>query len=177
MTGNDILAATSVRVSFRGPAGPVDVVRDVDLTLRAGEAVVLLGESGSGKTAFVRALMALRTQGAQLSGRVEFAGHDLLADGARTLRALRGAAIALISQDPLGALDPMRTVGRQLAEVLITDHRVQGRRAARDESRRLLHSVGFRDPERVLRSYPHQLSGGMRQRVAIAMAVSCHPLV
>jgi oligopeptide/dipeptide ABC transporter ATP-binding protein len=149
----------------------------VSFALDRGRVLGLVGESGSGKTMTALCLMRLLPPAARiLGGRVLFDGRDLLALPEREMRAVRGAGLAMIFQEPMTALNPVLTVGRQIAEAVAL-HRALGRRAAWERAVALLGEVGFPDPERRARDYPHQLSGGMRQRAMIAMAISCEPKV
>jgi peptide/nickel transport system ATP-binding protein len=149
----------------------------VSFGLDRGRVLGLVGESGSGKTMTALCLMRLLPPAARiLGGRVLFDGRDLLALPEREMRAVRGAGLAMIFQEPMTALNPVLTVGRQIAEAVAL-HRPLGRRAAWERAVALLGEVGFPDPEHRARDYPHQLSGGMRQRAMIAMAISCEPKV
>jgi ABC-type dipeptide/oligopeptide/nickel transport system ATPase component len=151
------------------------VVDDVSFTIAAGETLGLVGESGSGKsvTAF-SILRLLQPPGAVIGGRILFDGQDLLTLSERDMRAVRGARISLIFQEPMTALNPVMRVGDQIAEAL-TAHNMASRREARDRAVELLGAVRIPDPARRVRDYPHQLSGGMRQRVMIAIALACRP--
>ncbi|MFI9328406.1 ABC transporter ATP-binding protein [Kitasatospora sp. NPDC052868] len=155
--------------------GGVRAVDGVSLTLGAGGALVLLGESGSGKTTVARTLLGLPGRGALVTGSVRLEGADLGALGERELSAIRGRRIGYVPQDPTASLDPLRRIGPQLAEVLRRHRVADGRRAAREAVPKLLATAGIPDPERVARAYPHELSGGLRQRAAIALAVCCGP--
>ncbi len=152
----------------------VAVLRGVDLAVAAGEVHGLVGESGAGKTMVGRAVLGLAPESAAVSGRIRFAGGDLLGLPERARRALLGRGMALIPQDPLAALNPVRRIGAQIADMLRLHLRL-GRRAAAARVLELLGDVHIRAPERVVRQYPHELSGGMRQRVLIAIAFSCRP--
>ncbi|MGW0802546.1 ABC transporter ATP-binding protein [Nonomuraea sp. NPDC002799] len=159
------------------PTGPrvARPVRGVSLTVEAGRTTVVLGESGSGKSVTARAVMGLLGGAARISGAIRLDGADLLGLDEQSLRPLRGRAIGLVPQDPNGSLDPLRRVGAQVGEVLRVHRVVTSRAARRARVEELLAQAGITEPARVARSYPHELSGGMRQRVAIAAAVACEP--
>lgn len=167
------LAVEALTVAFPGPAGPVEVVRGASLRLERGEMVGLVGESGSGKSLTALAILGLLPPTARAtSGRVLLDGRDLLGLPERELRLVRGGAIGLVFQEPLSALNPVLTAGRQLAEALRA-HRRLGRRECAAAARELLDLVGL--PERAAASYPHQLSGGQRQRVLLTLALASRP--
>jgi peptide/nickel transport system ATP-binding protein len=171
-----LLKVRDLTVTFKS-RGRRDVraVDGVSLDIAAGETVGIVGESGSGKSVTsLAALGLLPERGVEVSGSVEFGGEDLLTMTDEQLRALRGREVAMVFQDPMSSLNPVLTVGRQLTEIL-TRHRSMNKGQARDEATELLHSVGIGDSRRRLGSFPHQLSGGMRQRVMIAMALACNP--
>jgi peptide/nickel transport system ATP-binding protein len=150
-------------------------VRDVDLELLEGETLCLVGESGSGKSMTALAMVGLLpTYAFRRAQRLHFDGLDILSMSERALRRLRGPAVSMIFQDPTAALDPSRTIGYQLEEVYLR-HRSGGRRAAGRRACELLERVGISSPGDRLRQFPHQLSGGLRQRVMIAMALICDP--
>jgi len=153
----------------------VRAVEGVSFTVDAGEVVGLVGESGCGKSVTALAVMGLLPpRGVEVSGRAVFDGADLLRAGEARMRDLRGSDIAMVFQDPLSSLNPVVPIGVQVTEVL-TRHRGMRGEAARREATELLNRVGIPDPRRRLGEYPHQLSGGMRQRALIAMAVACRP--
>jgi peptide/nickel transport system ATP-binding protein len=172
-----VLSVRDLHVSFRTDGGTVAAVRGVDFDLAPGEILGIVGESGSGKSTAAMALTALnRTTNATLSGQVLHGGRDLLTLREGELRAVRGAEIAMIFQDPMTALTPVRRVGALIAEVLRA-HEPLSRGAARTRAVALLEDVGIANAAARIDDYPHQFSGGMRQRVMIAMALACRPAV
>jgi peptide/nickel transport system ATP-binding protein len=170
-----LLAVRDLRVEIPTLSGTIRAARDVSLELARGETLGLVGESGCGKSVTLRSLIALlRTPARVVGGEAVFAGRDLLQLDDKEMRGIRGSEIAMIFQDPMSSLNPVLTVGRQISEVL----QVKGgldRGDAWTEAVRLLDRVGIVAPELRARDYPHQLSGGMRQRVMIAIAISCKP--
>ncbi|WRZ95266.1 ABC transporter ATP-binding protein [Streptomyces sp. NBC_01007] len=170
-----ILDIENLTVRYEGPDGPVRAVDGVSLTVGKGEALVILGESGSGKTTVARTVLALLGRDAHVTGRVRLGGTDLRGLGEAELSRIRGRRIGFVPQDPAGALDPLRRIGPQITEVLLRHRTAVGRRAARAAVPELLTIAGVTDPERVARAYPHELSGGLKQRAVIALAVSCGP--
>ena len=172
-----VLDVRDLHTEFGPRSKPVRAVRGVDFHLTRGRTLVLLGESGSGKSVTARSVLRLYGPAARSTGHVILDGRDLMAAPERELRAARGRHLALVPQDPSGALDPLRTIGSQLREVLRQHRMVTSRSAAKTQAIELLRLVGIPDPRRVARAYPHQLSGGMRQRAAIAIGVSCEPSV
>ena len=172
-----MLAVEDLRIRFHTPQGPLHAVRGVSFSLAEGETLALVGESGCGKSATVLSLTRLLPVGAaEVSGHIRFQGNDLLKAPEEDLQEIRGRHISMVFQDPMTSLNPVRTIGLQMEEMLRL-HLKMGRAQARRRSAELLASVGIPSPERQLDAYPHQLSGGMRQRVMIAMALSCEPEV
>ena len=175
MTTEPLLDISGLRIDF-GPAdAPLSAVKSADLQVAPGEVVGIVGESGSGKSLTCRAIMRLIAAPGRVSaGSVHFDGRDVLALSPAELRRYRARDVGMIFQDPFSSLNPVHRVGRQLAETLHVN-RGLSRKAAAAEAVTLLDSVGIPDPERRARSYPHELSGGMRQRVMIALATSSQP--
>jgi peptide/nickel transport system ATP-binding protein len=169
-----LLSVERLSVDISTRRGNLRAVDRVDLTLAAGRTLGIAGESGSGKTMLSRAVLQLLPRNARLEGRVRFDGKDLTALSPRALRGLRGRSLAVVFQDPMTSLNPVLTIGQQLVETLREHLGMSGAAAAR-RSAELLAAVGIAEPEQRLRQYPHQLSGGMRQRAVIAMALSCEP--
>ncbi len=170
-----ILEIRDLEVSFGTYGGRVQAVRGVSLDIRAGECLAVVGESGCGKSVTAQAVMRLLpSPPARISGTVRFLGEDLLPLPERKMRRIRGCDMGMIFQDPMTSLDPTMTVERQIVEAL-REHRRVSRREARERALELLRLVQIPQPERRLACYPHEFSGGMRQRVVIAMAVVCSP--
>jgi len=170
-----VLEVRGLSVTFRTRAGPVPAVRDVDLTIAPGELVALLGESGSGKSVTARAVMGLCPPNATVTAdRLRLGDTDLLSTTDGELRRIRGSRMSLVFQDALSALNPVLSIGDQIGE-LFREHRGESRRAARAHAVQLLGQVGIPDPARRVGDYPHQFSGGMRQRILIAMAIALRP--
>jgi oligopeptide/dipeptide ABC transporter ATP-binding protein len=169
-----LLEVTGLDVRFATRGGPVHAVRGLSFRVEPGEALGIVGESGSGKSQAVLALLGLLAANGRASGRALFEGADLLALDEAALNRIRGPRIAMIFQDPMTSLNPYLTIGRQMALVLRA-HRDPGRKAIARECAELLESVGIPDAARRLGQFPHELSGGMRQRVMIAAALSCRP--
>jgi oligopeptide/dipeptide ABC transporter ATP-binding protein len=174
--GDPLLAIRSLCTAFRTEDGEVLAIDNVDLDLAEGEVLGIVGESGSGKS--VTALSILRLipspPGRIVRGEVRFAGEDLLRLSERRMRQIRGAEIAMIFQEPMSSLNPVLTIGDQIIET-IRFHEGTSPRVARERAIELLDRVGISTPARRLDEYPHQLSGGMRQRAMIAIALSCNP--
>ncbi|MGE0287956.1 MAG: ABC transporter ATP-binding protein [Bradyrhizobium sp.] len=174
MTGNVLLSVEDVVVDLPTPRGNLRAVDRVNLEVQAGQTLGVVGESGCGKTMLSRAILQLLPKKAKLGGRVMFDGQDLVSLDRESLRKLRGRSLAVVFQDPMTSLNPVLTIGTQLIETL-QEHLELDLAAARKRSVELLAAVGIPAPEQRLTQYPHQLSGGMRQRVAIAIALSCEP--
>jgi peptide/nickel transport system ATP-binding protein len=172
-----VLELDTVSVSYFARAGEVPAVIDVSLSLRAGEALGLVGESGCGKSTLASAILRhLGGRGRIVRGRVMFNGRDMATLSAEELRRVRGGGIGMVYQEAMSALNPSMTVGDQLAEVAVY-HKDADWAAARKEALAILKDVRLSDPERVMASYPHQLSGGQQQRVVIGMALLANPAV
>ncbi|MEZ5826774.1 MAG: ABC transporter ATP-binding protein [Geminicoccaceae bacterium] len=172
--GRPLLDIEELNVTYRTTKGPVEAVRGVSFTL-GREKLGIVGESGSGKSQTGRAILGLTAANGQVTARkLDFDGIDLLGASERDLRAIRGNRISMILQDPKYSLNPVMTVGKQIAEAYRTHHKAS-RRAAREKALAMLEAVLIREPERVYRSYPHELSGGMGQRVMIAMMMIPEP--
>jgi peptide/nickel transport system ATP-binding protein len=169
-----LLSVEGVAVELPTPRGNLRAVDHVDLKVGAGRTLGVVGESGCGKTMLSRAILQLLPKKAKLSGRVMFDGQDLVGLAPERLRKLRGRSLAVVFQDPMTSLNPVLTLGTQLIETLQEHLELDGH-AAKQRSVELLAAVGIPAPEQRLMQYPHQLSGGMRQRVAIAIALSCEP--
>ena len=170
-----ILVVRDLAVSFRSRSGTVTVLDGISFSISVREIVGIVGESGSGKSMTSLAIMGLiGARNAVVTGSIRYRGRELVGLPPRDMRHLRGREIAMIFQDPMTALTPVITIGAQIAEALTTHQRLS-RRGARARAVELLDAMGIPDPARVAGRYPHQLSGGMRQRAMIAMALSCNP--
>lgn len=170
----NILVVDDLHVSFASARGNIQAVRGVSVSIRKGESIGVVGESGSGKTVLSRGIMGLLTQNATRTGRVEFAGHDLSSLARDEVRTHWGTGMAMIFQDPMTSLNPVRRIGSQIMEGL-TVRLGMSKQQAKARAVELLERVRIPDPYAALRKYPGQLSGGMRQRVMIAIAVACTP--
>ncbi|MCP8937744.1 ABC transporter ATP-binding protein [Alsobacter sp. SYSU M60028] len=171
-----LLQVRDLTAAFGRAGAAAPVVKGISFDVAPGEAVGFVGESGCGKSVTARAILRLAPEGASvtLGGRVAYRGRDLLQLPAREMEQVRGRRIAMVFQDPMASLNPVMTVGQQIDDML-RHHQNLSRRAARRRTVDLLGLVGIRDPASRADDYPHQFSGGMRQRVMIAMAVSCEP--
>jgi oligopeptide/dipeptide ABC transporter ATP-binding protein len=170
----ETLKVSTLSVSYATRQGRLQALRDVTLDVQSGQIVGVVGESGCGKSTLISALMRLLPENAHVTdGRIELEGEDILTARPRRLRAVRGREMSVVFQDPMTSLNPVLTIGRQMRDIQYREGistAEKDRRAAH-----MLGRVGLPDPEAKLRSYPHELSGGMRQRVAIAMSTLMHP--
>lgn len=171
---NMLLEVDNLKVSFATTDGEVEAVRGVSFGVEAGGSLGIVGESGSGKSQSVLAMMGLLDRNGSVSGSARFDGQELIGAKTAVLNDIRGARIAMIFQDPMTSLNPHLKIGTQMAEVLRA-HRGMSRSEAAAESQRMLDAVRIPDAAERLRQYPHEFSGGMRQRVMIAMALLCRP--
>ncbi|HEX4367342.1 MAG TPA: ABC transporter ATP-binding protein [Rhodopila sp.] len=171
-----LLSIRNLHTEFRTGRGVVRAVGGISYTVEAGETVAIVGESGSGKSVGAMSILRLIPDppGRIVSGEIIFDGRDLLKLPDEAMRKLRGGEIGMIFQEPMTSLNPVLTVGRQITETL-EQHRGATPAVARQRARDLLGMVGIADPDRRLKQYPHQLSGGMRQRIMIAIALTCDP--
>jgi len=170
-----LLEVTDLSVAYETTAAPALATRDVTFGIEEGEAVGLLGESGGGKSTLLLAILGLLPAPARVRrGSIRLRGRELLALSPSERRRVRGAEIAIVFQDPSLALNPVRRVGAQVAEV-VRAHRDQSRVRCRDDALAALGEVGLPEPDRIYDAYPHELSGGQRQRVVLAQALSCRP--
>jgi len=171
-----VLAVSGLRVHFDTPAGVVKAVDDISFDLWRDDILAIVGESGSGKSVTALSIMKLvpSPPGRYVGGKAVMAGTDLMALGQWELESIRGSRIAMIFQNPRAALNPSFTIGTQLVETLRRHHRLT-QAAAKHQAIGMLREVGFVDSERVAASYPHQLSGGMCQRIGIALSMACDP--
>ena len=163
------------RLSFFTPAGEVKALNDVSLHLKEGEVLGIVGESGSGKSVTAYSLMGLTAYpGRLIGGSIEVNGHEIDKMNEAQMRKIRGEEISLIFQDPMTSLNPVYTIGNQICEMILL-HTKKTKQEARERAKELLTLVGINEPEKRLKQYPHELSGGMRQRVMIAIALACEP--
>jgi peptide/nickel transport system ATP-binding protein/oligopeptide transport system ATP-binding protein len=171
-----LLEIDNMRVSFATEEGLVRAVDGVSFSVAPGEVVAIVGESGSGKSVTAMTLMGLtRGPNARIEGRATFAGTELLAASERELQKIRGASMAMVFQDPMSSLNPVYRIGHQIVEQIRAHDHAVSKAQAMDRAVELMERVGIPRASERLRSYPHEFSGGMRQRVMIAMALSCSP--
>ncbi|WP_300266481.1 ABC transporter ATP-binding protein [Microbacterium sp.] len=171
---SNILSVRDLKVSFASEAGRVDAVRGVSFDLEEGKTLGIVGESGSGKSVTSLAIMGLLDENAKVTGSIVYDGHELLGKTDKQMSVIRGNGLAMIFQDPLTSLTPVYTIGDQLIEAL-TIHRGMSRKQAWDRAIELLTLVGIPQPEKRMKGFPHEFSGGMRQRVVIAIAMANNP--
>jgi peptide/nickel transport system ATP-binding protein len=170
-----LLEVENLQTHFRTSDGIVRAVDGISFAVGRGETVAIVGESGSGKSVTANSILRLIPQPpGKIAGRIVFDGEDLLALSERAMRNIRGNRISMVFQEPMTSLNPVLTVGRQIAEPLCLHQRL-GRRAVAERAVEMLKLVGIAEPHRRVGEYPHQLSGGMRQRVMIAIALACNP--
>lgn len=163
------------KLSFFTPAGEVKALNDVSIHVKQGEVLGIVGESGSGKSVTAYSLMGLTAHpGKLIGGTIEFNGHEIHNMSEREFRKIRGNEISIIFQDPMTSLNPVYTIGNQIEEVILL-HTGKNKKQAHERAKELLTLVGINEPEKRLKQYPHELSGGMRQRVMIAIALACEP--
>lgn len=173
--GEYLVEVKNERLSFFTPAGEVKALNDVSIRLKEGEVLGIVGESGSGKSVTAYSLMGLTAHpGKLLGGELHFNGHQVEQMTEKEIRKFRGNEISIIFQDPMTSLNPVYTIGNQITEV-IRLHTDKTRQQAKERAKELLELVGINEPEKRLKQYPHELSGGMRQRVMIAIALACEP--
>ena len=170
-----LLKIENLKLAFHGPDGRIPAVRGVDLSVDAGETVALVGESGCGKTALCRCILMLHSRHADIEeGKILLAGEDVTARSEKELEAVRGKDAAMVFQDPMSSLNPTFSIGSQIMEPMRIHEKIS-RAQAKEKALHLLELVGIDNPQARFRQYPHHFSGGMRQRVAIAIALACNP--
>lgn len=169
-----LLEVRDLEISFRSSNKPVKVVSSLDFTIEEAQVFGLVGESGCGKSLTAHAVMGILPHNAYAEGKIIFQGNNLLSLDRESMRRLRGKEISMIFQEPMTSLNPVLTIGYQIAEVLTTHMGVTNKEAF-SQTVELLRAVKIPSPEIRIREYPHQMSGGMRQRVMIAMAIACNP--
>ena len=170
-----VLSVRDLDITFKTTAGPVHAIRGVNIDLYKGETVALVGESGSGKSVTAYSVMGLTAYpGKLVGGKVWFNGHEIENMKEKDFRKIRGNEVSIIFQDPMTSLNPVYTIGNQIVEV-IRLHTDKNKADAWARAKELLELVGINEPEKRLKQYPHELSGGMRQRVMIAIALACEP--
>jgi oligopeptide/dipeptide ABC transporter ATP-binding protein len=171
---SNVLEVTGLSITFATPRGDLRAVNDATITLEQGESIGVVGESGSGKTVLSRAIMGLLPGTATRTGSIKYMGKEISELPEKELRDLWGTGMAMIFQDPMTTLNPVRRIGAQLTESLTVRLKLD-KREAHKQAIELLRRVRIADPEGMMRKFPYQLSGGMRQRIMIAIAVSCKP--
>ena len=176
MSDDPVLRVEDLNVRFRRRNVDVPAVNDASFSLRRGETLTILGESGSGKSVSLKALMGLLPSYAEITGKIWLNGTEILGLPAADLAKLRGGSVSMIFQEPMAALDPVYTIGEQIAETIV-QHEGVDRRTAMKRALDLLEQVKIPSAARRLKNYPHEMSGGMRQRAMIALALACSPSV
>jgi len=170
-----LLDIKNERLSFFTPAGEVKALNDVTISMKPGDVLGIVGESGSGKSVTAYSIMGLTAHpGRIIGGTVDFNGHRINDMSEKEMRSIRGNEVSIIFQDPMTSLNPVYTIGNQIMEVILR-HTDKNKREARIRAIELLNLVGINEPQKRIRQYPHELSGGMRQRVMIAIALACEP--
>jgi len=169
-----LLEVSELNIDFKSDSGSVNVVNGIGFHVNPGEILGLVGESGCGKSVTSMSMLRLLGKNAQVTGNLRFNNRDLLQLSEKEMRQIRGNDMAMIFQEPMTSLNPLHTVGKQIGEPLIL-HKNMSKSEIKSEVIRLLKEVGIPRPEEIYAEYPHQLSGGMRQRVMIAMAIACNP--
>ena len=172
-----LLSAREVEVTFSLRGNKLTAIRRTSLDLYEGETLAIVGESGSGKSVFTKCFVGMLDKNGSIThGQILYNGEDLVQFNERDWLKIRGKKIAMVTQDPMTSLNPLKTVGYQIQESVELHQGLRGK-AAREEVYRILEAVGIPDPKRRYRQYPHEFSGGMRQRVVIAIAVACKPQI
>ena len=174
VTAKEILNVENLSVTFPASSGKIKAVRGISFDLKEGETLGIVGESGSGKSVTAFSVIGLLPEGADVKGRCVFNGSDLFSLSEKEFEALRGSEIGMIFQDPLSSLDPCFTIADHLVGTLKA-HGMKDKKAAWTQAEEMLRSVGIKNSEQVMKQYPFELSGGMRQRIMIAMALLCKP--
>lgn len=175
MTNEPLLDIQNLKLSFFTPAGEVKALNDVSIQMNQGDVLGIVGESGSGKSVTAFSLMRLTpSNGKIIGGHINFNGHHIDQMSEKEMRKIRGKEVSIIFQDPMTSLNPVYTIGNQICEVILL-HTGATREAAKKRAIELLELVGINDPGKRLKQYPHELSGGMRQRIMIAIALACEP--
>ncbi|MCM3364470.1 ABC transporter ATP-binding protein [Niallia sp. Sow4_A1] len=169
-----VLEMEQLVTNFATKEGLVPAVRGVNLSVERGKTLVILGESGSGKSVTLRSILRLTPPGAVIEGSIKYQGEDLLKKTRKDIQSIRGNRIAMIFQDSLSAFDPLYKVGKQIEETILSHQKIK-RSEAKAQVIELFRKVGIPSPEQRVKAYPHEMSGGMRQRAVISMALSCQP--
>ncbi|MCT0222903.1 ABC transporter ATP-binding protein, partial [Lactiplantibacillus plantarum] len=173
----NVIEVRNLEINFHTYAGEVKAIRDVSFDLRKGETLAIVGESGSGKSVTTRSLMGLLAPNAEIKrGSIMFHGEDIIKKSEKDMQHIRGKDIAMIFQDPMTSLDPTMRIGMQIAEPLMK-HKGLKKKEAIAQALEMLKLVGITNPEGRINDYPYQFSGGMRQRIVIAIALVCYPEV